>query len=121
MAVNPITANRTETVTFIGDIPSSMVFAAAANATSPASVDIYSLAAGNNTITVPTGGSTPKAAVIIPPIANAQTITLKGIAGDTGILLNKLDPTCIAFDAPPPANFVLTCGGIITGLRIVWT
>lgn len=120
MAVNPVTGNRQEVVTFVGDIPASMTFPAASNATSPASVDIFTLAAGNNTITLPTGGSTPRAAIILPPVANAQTITLKGVAGDTGILLNKLDPTVVTFDAPPPANFVLTAGGIITGLRICW-
>jgi hypothetical protein len=119
MAVNPIPSSRQETITFTGDVPASLLFSAAANPTSPASIDIYSLAAGNNTITLPTGGSTPKAAVILPPVGNAQTITLKGVAGDTGILINKLDPTTITFDTPP-ANFVLTAGGIITGLRIVW-
>lgn len=115
-----VSATRVVTITFSGDISASNPFSAAANAVSPGSITIHTLAPGDNTITVPTGGSTVKGACIIPPSGNAQAITLKGIGGDTGIALSKLDPTSIAFEAAP-ANFVLNAGGAITGLRIVWT
>ena len=116
-----VTASRTVTVTFVGDINATNAIVAANNASSPGSITIHSLAAGTNTITLPTGGSTPKGALIIPPTGNTQAITLKGVAGDTGVALGKTDPTSLSFDAPPPANFVLNAGGVIDGLRIIWT
>ena len=117
MAAN---ATRVVTITYSGDVQGSEVLSAAANAVSPASVTIHSLSAGDNTITVPTGGSTVKGACIVPPAGNAQAITLKGVGGDTGVALSKLDPTSIGFETAP-ANFILNAGGIINGLRIFWT
>ena len=117
-----VASTRIITITMSGDINvPSMSFSAAANAVAPGDIDVFSLTAGANTITLPTGGSTPKGATIIPPPANVQTITLKGITGDTGIALHKTDPTSISFDTAPPASFVLTVGGTIDGLRVVWT
>lgn len=115
-----ITSNRIESIILTGDTISSKSYPSAANSASPGSEDVYSLLTGANTILVPTGGTTVKAATIIPPAGNLQTITLKGITGDTGVGLSKLDPTTIAFDTAP-ASFVLTVGGNVTGLRIIWS
>ena len=118
MAVN---ATRQVTIVYSGDIAASNPFSAAANAASPASITVHALAAGDNTITVPTSaGITVKGATIIPPAGNAQAIVLKGVGGDTGVTLSKLDPTSLGFEAAP-ANFILNAGGIIAGLRILWT
>jgi hypothetical protein len=76
---------------------------------------------GANTIVVPLAtGVTVKGATIIPPAGNLQSLVLKGIAGDTGVTLSMSDPTSIAFQTAP-VNFVLTAGGTISNLRIVWT
>jgi hypothetical protein len=115
-----VTASRVVTVTYAGDVNGNNTLPAAANAVSPGSVTVHTLNAGDNTITVPTGGTTVKGATIVPPAGNAQAITLKGVGGDTGIPLSKLDPTSIAFETAP-ANFVLNAGGIINILRIFWT
>jgi hypothetical protein len=117
MATN---TQRTVTIVFSGDVNGSETLPAAANAVSPGSITIHSLAAGDNTITVPTGGSTVKGATIVPPAGNAQAITLKGVGADTGIPISKLDPCSISFETAP-ANFVLNAGGIINGLRIFWS
>lgn len=117
MAVN---ATRVVTIAFTGDVSATNALNAAANGVSPGSITIHTLALGDNTITVPTGGSTVKGATIVPPVGNAQTITLKGAGGDTGVALSKLDPTSIAFETAP-ASFILNAGGVITGLRIFWT
>lgn len=117
MAVN---STRVVTITYSGDVAGTNTLSAAANAVSPGSVTVHTLSAGDNTITVPTGGTTVKGATIVPPAGNAQAITLKGIGADTGIPLSKLDPTSIAFEAAP-ANFVLNAGGTINILRILWT
>jgi hypothetical protein len=116
-----VTATRTETITFSGDgINSSVVNQASPNAASPGQVDIVTLASGANTITPPSGGSTPKACTIVPPAGNTNTITLKGISGDTGVALHKTDPSVIALDNPS-GTFVLMAGGTITGARLIWS
>jgi len=118
MAVNAV---RTVTINLTGDVISDKIYSAAQNALSPGSITIHALIAGANTITVPTvTGITVKGATIIPPSGNLQPITLKGIAGDTGIVISNTDPTSIAFETAP-ASFVLNAGGTINGLRIIWT
>lgn len=78
--------------------------------------ELKNLASGVNTITPPTAAS---GVIIIPPAANTQTITLKGIAGDTGVPLNKIAPNVLIL-ATPAAAFVLTTGGIINNVKLLW-
>lgn len=72
------------------------------------------LASGTNTITLPTGTGmpTPTGCIIIPDSANAVALTLKGVAGDTGITLSLTKPTVLTFPATPPASFVLTAASL---------
>lgn len=114
------TSVRTTVVGFSGEVDATFQFEAGSNAVSPGAIDILTLAAGANTITPPAGGSTPVAATIIPPSGNTQSLILKGVTGDTGVRLHDTDPTTIALD-PSVSTFVLTAGGTITGLRIVWS
>jgi hypothetical protein len=74
------------------------------------------LASGANTITVPTNAA---GCVIIPPSGNTQTLTLKGVTGDTGIALSKTNPFMLAFDSTPPASFVITAGALTTGITAI--
>lgn len=115
-----VASARTQIITLTGDVTGSEVINAASNATSPGSITLHSLSTGANTITVPTGGSTPTAATIMPPAGNTQTLTLKGITGDTGIALHLTDPTTIAL-ASSVTTFCLTAGASIVGLRIYWS
>lgn len=115
-----VTGSRSTTIQFSGDVTAANTFSAANNAASPGQIDIVTLANGANTITPPAGGSTPKAVTIIPPSGNVTLITLKGIAGDTGVALHKTDPTTIALDSPT-ATFVLNAGAQIVGVRLVWS
>lgn len=115
-----VSATRVVTIAFSGDIQATNALNATPNGASPGSITIHTLSIGDNTITVPTGGSTVKGATIIPPAGNTQAITLKGVGGDTGVVLSKLDPTSLAFETAP-ANFILNAGGTITGLRIIWS
>ena len=102
-----VTANRTEIITFTTDVTATLAFPAAENTASPGSVQLYTLASGDNTITLPTGGSTVKAATIIPPAGNAQAITLKGATGDTGLVLSLTEPMTLTFKASPACG---SCG-----------
>lgn len=114
-----VSGARSTTITFTGDIPAVLTATAAVNTSSPGQVDIVTLSAGNTVITPPSGGSTPKAVVIIPPTGNAQALILKGIAGDTGVTLHLTDPSVIGL-GNPAGTFVLNAAGTITGLRLIW-
>lgn len=114
------TSTRTTTVVFTGDVTGTETVSAASNAVSPGQLEIKTLASGANTITVPTGGSTPTACTIIPPSGNSTSITFKGITGDTGVRLNNTDHTVIALDSSV-TTFCLTAGASITGVRFLWT
>jgi hypothetical protein len=111
---------RTQTLTFTGDVSATQVNSAGQNPNSPAVSELKSLVAGANTITPPSGGSTPCAVTIIPPAGNVIALTLKGIAGDTGIALHLTDPSTIAL-AGGVASFVLNVTSAMTGLRLIWS
>lgn len=114
------TANRRVIVELTGDINAVNSFAAAANALSPGVINIVTLAIGANTITPPTGGSTPKSLTIIPPAGNVATLTLKGVSGDTGVVLHVTDPTSIGLNSPTD-TLVLDASAEITGVQLIWT
>ena len=116
-----VTATRSQIITYTVDVTGTETISAASNAASPGSVTLHTFTgAGFNTVTLPTGGSTVVSGTIVPPAGNTQTITLKGVTGDTGVALHLTDPTTIAF-ASTVTTFGLTVGGTITGLRIFWT
>jgi hypothetical protein len=116
----PTASARTQTIVFTGDTTATQTNAAASNPNSPGVNELKSLAAGANTITVPTGGATPVAVTIVPPAGNTVVLTLKGIAGDTGIPLHLTDPSTVALGAGV-VNFVLNAAAIVTGIRFIWS
>lgn len=79
------------------------------------SQSVTDLASGANTITVPSGTTL---VVIVPPTDNTQTITQKGVSGDTGHEISRTKPTIIAWQTG--TTFVLTAGAAITGLKVLF-
>jgi len=115
-------STRRVVIEFQSELPFSTYLAPeATNETSPADFDLVTLAAGANTITPPAGA---RACTIIFPETNTGDdevlVTLKGISGDTGIVLHPLDPTSIAIDDPTD-TFVLTAAAELAGIRLVWS
>jgi len=115
-----VAATRSTTIVFSGDVVGTQTHDAADNTSSPGAVDVQTLASGANTITVPTGGTVPTAVTIIPPASNAVQLTLKGVAGDTGIALHLTDPTVIAL-ASSVVSFVINAASSCTGVRFIWS
>lgn len=115
-----ITSTRITTVVFTGDVSATFNAQAASNTQAPGQSVLVTLTTGNNTITPPTGGSVPNSVTITPPAGNTQTITLKGVSGDTGISLHKTNPCTITFFNPTD-TFVLVAGATITGVRMTWS
>jgi len=116
-----VQSTRSTVITFTGDVTGTEEIDAAANTASPGSITIQALASGANTITVPSStGVTVKAVTIVPPTGNTTSLTLKGVTGDTGILLDETDPTTISLDGTV-TSFCLTAGAAIQGVRFYWT
>ena len=115
-----ITSNRRIIVEFDDDVYARNRFDAAENTDSPGVANIVTLALGNNTITPPSGGTTPKALTIVPPVGNTETITLKGVNGDTGVVLHVTDPTSIALNSSTN-TLVLTASAEIIGVQLIWS
>lgn len=119
------TSRRKITVTYVGDVGGPSPGAvqeinAADNLASPAQVQLLTLALGDNTITVPGGGATPRACTIVKPSSNAVVLKLKGVGGDTGIQLHKTDPDTISID-DGVTSFVLHAAAEVVGVRLFWT
>lgn len=115
-----VTSTRSQTITFSGDVVGTQTVTAATNAASPGSVEVKTLTTGANTITKPTGGATVTAVTILPPTGNTNSITVKGVTGDTGVRIHNTDPTTLALDSSV-STFVLTVGADITGVRLYWS
>ena|SRR6266404_1946727 len=115
-----VTATRTITIGFTGGVTGTQTVSAASNAASPGQIQIVNLASGANTITAPTGGSTPVALTIIPPAGNTQALTLKGVTGDTGVGLHLTDPSSVSL-AAAFTTLCLTAAGTVTGMRLIWS
>jgi hypothetical protein len=113
-------STRTTTITFTGDVTATLTQAAAQNLASPGSIHFVNLASGANTITVPPTGATTVSVTIIPPAGNTVALTLKGIAGDTGLPLHLTDPSTIAL-AAGVTSFVLNAAAAVTGVRLIWS
>lgn len=112
---------RSTTIQTAGDIISGQTFSATPNPSTPRPEDVVSLSSGNNTITVPSSGTAvPIAVTILPPVSNAVALTLKGVNGDTGILLHLVDPTTIAIGSTV-TSFVISAASNVAGVRLIWT
>lgn len=114
-----VTSSRVSTISFTGDVLGTQYISATANTDSPGMIQHTTLASGANTITPPTG-VVVVSATLIPPSGNTQSITLKGVSGDTGIRLHNTDHTTISLHSST-ATFVLTAGAEIVDFRIIYT
>lgn len=114
------TGNRSIALSFTGDVVANQTITAAVNANSPGANELKTLSSGDNTITVPTGGSVPTAVTIIPPSGNTNLMKIKGNSGDTGVSIHKTDPTTIALDSSV-VSFILNASANIVGVRFIWT
>ena len=88
-------------------------------ATALGEAEYLDLANGNNTITRPTSPRAATGVIIIPPSGNTNALSIRGVAGDTGL---SISPNR-AFWWPmgtPPTNFVINSTGATNGVLFVW-
>lgn len=86
------------------------------SATANGQVQQVVLASGTNTITVPATPA-PNGCIIVLPSTNTAVVTLKGVAGDTGIAIGKTTTSVLNWDPTAvPASFVLNSAALQTGL-----
>jgi hypothetical protein len=115
-----VSSTRTISLGYTGDVVGDESLSAELNTDSPGQIQIVTLASGNNTITVPTGGTTPVACSIFKPSDNTTAITHKGVNGDTGMRLHDTDPDSISID-DSVTTFVLHAAAEVIGVRLYWT
>ncbi len=116
-----ITSSRIVQIQFSGDVTSEIIQSALDNIVSPAEPVITTLSIGNNTISPPVvSGIIVTGLTIIPPAGNVNIITMKGVAGDSGIPLHVTDPTSLALDAGF-SSLVLSVGIAVVGVRLIWS
>ncbi len=113
-------SNYTISALFSGDIDFADSYRSEDNDLSPASIQLYDLVPGNNTITIPSdsSGALSVAALILPPVGNVIDIILKGANADTGILISPVAPMLLSFN--DETEFVLNAEDAILGLKIIW-
>ncbi len=70
------------------------------------------LASGDNTIPIPANAV---GCVMIFDPTSTIVKKLKGVGGDTGIIIGKNKWHVLSFDSPPPASFIINCAAIDTG------
>lgn len=117
-----ITATRTVTVGFSGDIAyGPQPFSALDNLVSPGQTDLTSFVSGANTITAPVvSGVVVTGLTIIPPAGNTTAMTMKGVSGDSGFPIHKTDPTSIGIDTGF-TSLIISAASTITGVRVIWS
>lgn len=116
-----VTSSRIIQLAFSGDVSEQINQSALDNEASPGMSVVQTLTATNNTITAPVvSGVTITGLTIIPPAGNTHVITLKGVAGDSGIVLHPTDPTSIALDTSF-VSLVLSVAATIVGVRFIWS
>ena len=115
------TSSRTVQIQFSGDTTFELIQSALDNSASPAQSDIITLNTGANTITAPVvSGIVVTALTIIPPSGNANSMTLKGVSGDSGIPMHLTDPTTIALGSGF-SSLVINAAASIIGVRLIWS
>ena len=77
----------------------------------------FTTAAAFNSIPIP---ATATGVIIVPPNGSVITKTLKGVTGDTGIILAVANPTYLTFAAGAQATMGITASGIEV-LQLFWT
>lgn len=123
-----VSATRSITIQYTGDVNGQEAYEAAVNTTSPGVVQVYKLlssAANGTTLTLPDYGISTldaRCVTIIKPAGYAGVITLKGtslVANADGIKLHPTDPDCLTFAATVD-TFVIHVT-VDVELRFVWT
>lgn len=91
------------------------------NANSPATLQSVNLTTGANTFNTTNcpALATAGGVWIIPPFANGQTLTIKGVSADTGLsMFPGGAPMFWPLATSPQASFVITSGGAVTNLQL---
>lgn len=110
-----VTSNRSVAIEFTGDVEYSQEFEAAQVSTGSGQSQLIALSSGNNTITVPTSAV---GVTIVPPVGSAVVLTLKGVNGDTGIVIHPSDPTSLGLSGV--TSFVVNAASSVS-VRFIYS
>lgn len=85
--------------------------------------EVVDLANGFNSITIPVSATNVKATgvFILLPEGNTTAVTVKGVTGDTGQVINPGGWVYICFPTTsPPTALGITAGAAIAGVELIW-
>ena len=109
-------SDRSIVIEDTGDVEYSQTFEADQVSTGSGQNQLIALSSGANTITVPTSAV---AVTIVPPIGSTVALTLKGVAGDTGIALHPSDPTSLGLSGSV-TSFVINAASAVS-VRFIYS
>jgi hypothetical protein len=110
------TATLTQSWTITGDGLSSNDSAQISNTSAVAPQSLVFAGAGFVALVIPAGALGLR---ITPPPTNAQTLTIKGITGDTGIQIAPASPTTLNFTGVAGPAMGIAAGGAVA-LLLEW-
>lgn len=73
------------------------------------------LATGSNSVTIPSGS---EGIIFVPPSTNTVALTLKGVTGDTGVLLHATNPSIIAVSSSTTVC-VISAATIVSNCQVI--
>lgn len=79
------------------------------------SIQHVNLATGSNSISIPSGS---EGIIFVPPSTNTAALTLKGVTGDTGILLHATNPSIIAVSSSTTVC-VVSAATIVSNCQVI--
>lgn len=104
---------------YIQDLPSgslSINVPEIVNTNPPKYIFQVTLISGDNTIVVPTNS---KGCIVVPDATSTTIKKLKGVAGDTGIIVSKILPNLISFDTTPINSFIINSSALDTVVTVI--
>ena len=112
----------TTTTTTVGDghlvaTWTSVVTNSTTSGNVPDSTSVALTGPGNNTITIPAAATGVR---IEPPVGSINPKLLKGVAGDTGVVIDPANPTTWMFPATSMNSFVIN-SQVNETITLVWT
>lgn len=107
-------------VTYSNDVEGEQEISAAENVTSPAAITVTDIAAGATTLFTAPAGATG-ATIVKSGSLEGDELKLKGVPGDTGVVLHYSDPDSISLSLADGVFYLTNPGATTVTVRIFWS
>ena len=111
-----VTSNRSVVINWTSDVEYTQEFPAAVSPLGSGVMQLVTVTTAL-TVTVPTNAV---GVMIIPPVSNTTALTIKGIAGDTGIGIHLTDPTSLGLSTTQ-TTIILAAATTTSNVRLIFS